>query len=258
NIDSETKTEPEDDYLELTKNKNQVPKVSHLTAEETQIAASVLKIHTANHCNIHNRACLNVDKSKEYHIKITFMMLSTWNKGLATSTEPPTHPLFAYHLLSKKKSSILSSQSLNISSSPPISSSSSILSPTISSPTILSSQPPSSFLFPNSSMLPLFYNNSLQMTPIFNSLHLALIPTPYLARLLMPTIDEFLKLVDENENTDDYYQGFLTKFMQQRISVRILSILSDEKFNNCDVNTIGAQQTLPNNGIICEQATNKG
>ncbi|CAG8791875.1 42846_t:CDS:2 [Gigaspora margarita] len=147
NIDSETETKPEDNCLELTKNKNQVPKVFHLTAKETQIAASVLKIHTANHCNIHNRACLNVDKSKEYHVEITFMMLSTWASEI----------------------------SLNISLSPSILSSSSILSLTISSSTILLSQPST------------------------------LTPTQYIARSLMPTINEFLKLVDENENADDYY-----------------------------------------------------
>jgi len=60
------------------KNKNHVPKVFSLTSVETQMAKNVLEIRTANHCNIHNRACLKRDRSKEDHIEITFMMLSTW------------------------------------------------------------------------------------------------------------------------------------------------------------------------------------
>ncbi|CAG8801476.1 4800_t:CDS:2, partial [Dentiscutata erythropus] len=225
NTDSEIETDMlEDDCLETPKNKNQVPKVSNLTVEETQIAESVLKIRTANYCNIHNRACLNVDKSKEYYIEITFMMLSTWaseiNKGLATPTEPPTHPLFAYNYLSKKRPSLQLSNSDR-----------------------LLSQSSSSCLFPNSYIPTPFYN-PLQMVPTFTSSYSDLEPTPYTTRLSIPTIGEFLKSIDENENTDDYYQSFLLKFEQQRISVRILSKLSNEEFEKCGVDTIGARQTL--------------
>lgn len=62
----------------MPKNKKQVPNTSNLTSEETQMAKNVLEIRTTNHCNIHNRACLNRNNSKENHIEITFMMLSIW------------------------------------------------------------------------------------------------------------------------------------------------------------------------------------
>jgi len=32
-----------------------------------------------------------------------------------------------------------------------------------------------------------------------------------ITKLVMPTIDDFLKQVDEHEGTGDYYQGFLTE-----------------------------------------------
>ncbi|CAG8821809.1 9439_t:CDS:2, partial [Dentiscutata erythropus] len=134
---------------------------------ETQIAESVLKICTANHCNIHNWACLNVDKSKEYHIEITFIMLSTWASeivGLATPTEPPTHPLFAYNHLSKKRPSLQLSNSDR-----------------------LLSQSSSSCLFPNSYIPTPFYN-LLQIVSTFTSSYSDLEPTPYTARLSIPTI----------------------------------------------------------------------
>ncbi|CAG8765435.1 6787_t:CDS:1, partial [Racocetra fulgida] len=41
-----------------------------------------------------------------------------------------------------------------------------------------------------------------------------------------------------------YFQKFLLKFEQQQISVRLLSKLSNEDFNKCGVETIGARQTL--------------
>ncbi|RIB18279.1 hypothetical protein C2G38_2184986 [Gigaspora rosea] len=90
-------------------------------------------------------------------------------------------------------------------------------------------------------------------SPFYNPLHMHsnfispyTIPeqTTYTTKLFIPSIDDFLKLVDEKEDTGDYYQGFLAKFKQQRISVRILSRISDEEFKNCDVDTIGARQTL--------------
>ena len=64
------------------------------------------------------------------------------------------------------------------------------------------------------------------------------------SRTILSTIEDFLKHVDECEGTGDCYQKFLFKFEQQRISVRLLSKLSDENFEKCDVDTIGAKQTL--------------
>ncbi|CAG8608474.1 10973_t:CDS:2 [Racocetra fulgida] len=63
-----SETEIEDNSTESTevhKNKNRIPNISNLTSEETQMAKNVLEIHTANYCNIHNRACLNKDSGKE-------------------------------------------------------------------------------------------------------------------------------------------------------------------------------------------------
>ena len=62
----------------MQKNKKQVQNNSNLTLEETQMAKNILEIRTTNYCNIHNRACLNKNNSKENHIEITFMMLSIW------------------------------------------------------------------------------------------------------------------------------------------------------------------------------------
>lgn len=69
-------------------------------------------------------------------------------------------------------------------------------------------------------------------------------PTSQAIRSTIPTIGNFLKQVDIDEGTNDYYQSFLVKLEQQRISVRIISKLSDEDFEKCGVNTIGARQTL--------------
>jgi hypothetical protein len=63
-------------------------------------------------------------------------------------------------------------------------------------------------------------------------------------RLTTPTISDFLKQIDEYEGTDNYYQSFLVELERQKISVRILSKLSDEEFEKCGVDTIGARQTL--------------
>ncbi|RIB29795.1 hypothetical protein C2G38_2154446 [Gigaspora rosea] len=189
--DSETEFDISDDnILETYKNKNDIPKVSNLTAEETRIAENVTKIHTANHC-------------KENHVEIIFMMLSTWaseiNKGLATPTDPPTHPLFAYQL-SKTKSSNLQLSEPNIPTSIPFS----------------------------SSYMPSPFYNPLHMHSNFISLYSILEQTTYTTKSFIASIDDFLKLVDEKEDTGDYYQGFLAKFKQQRISVRILSRISDK------------------------------
>ncbi|CAG8488829.1 37_t:CDS:1, partial [Cetraspora pellucida] len=104
---------------------------------------------------------------------------------------------------------------------------------------LLSSQPSNSYPFPNSYISPPFYN-PLQMVLTFNSSYSNLEPTSYSTRLSIPTISEFLKSVDENENTDNYYQSFQAKLEQQRISVRILLKLSNEEFKECGIDTIEA------------------
>ncbi|PKY50546.1 hypothetical protein RhiirA4_423825 [Rhizophagus irregularis] len=169
-ICSETETDI-DNPAEEHKNKNRVPKTSSLTSEETQIAKNVSEIRTINHCNIHNRACLNRDNSKENHVEITFMMLSIWasemNKGLATPTNPPTHPLFAYRHPSKTKPSYLQPSAENS-------------------------------LLPSSSYIPFSLYNSLQMFPAPYTAHV-LEQTPTMTTKL-PTISDFLKQIDDNED----------------------------------------------------------
>ncbi|CAB4388078.1 unnamed protein product [Rhizophagus irregularis] len=171
NICSETETDI-DNPAEEHKNKNRVPKTSSLTSEETQIAKNVSEIRTINHCNIHNRACLNRDNSKENHVEITFMMLSIWtsemNKGLATPTNPPTHPLFAYWHPSKTKPSYLQPSAENS-------------------------------LLPSSSYIPFSLYNSLQMFPAPYTAHV-LEQTPTMTTKL-PTISDFLKQINDNEDT---------------------------------------------------------
>ncbi|CAG8803903.1 27600_t:CDS:2, partial [Dentiscutata erythropus] len=45
-----------DNILKIYKNKKDIPKVSNLITEETQIAETFTKIYTANYCNLYNRA----------------------------------------------------------------------------------------------------------------------------------------------------------------------------------------------------------
>ena len=136
---------------------------------------------------------------------------------MATPTEPPTHPLFAYQHSSKAKPSHLQPSELN------------------------------SFSPSSNSYLLLPPYNPLQMFSAFTSPYN---PTNILEQTLtssaltIPTISEFLKQVDEMEGTNNYYQSLLIKLEQQRISVRILSKLTDEDFEKCGVDTIGARQTL--------------
>jgi hypothetical protein len=143
------------------------------------------------------------------------------NKGLATPINPPTHPLFAYRHPSKTKSSYLQ----------PLENSSLSSNPNIPFP---SYNPLSAFPL---SPYPISYVSSFS------------------SRLITPTISEFLKQVDEDEGTNDYYQSFLTKLEEQRISVRILSKLSDEEFEKCGVNTIGARQTIRDYAIRYNNVT---
>ncbi|CAG8620836.1 11552_t:CDS:2, partial [Racocetra fulgida] len=67
---------------------------------------------------------------------------------------------------------------------------------------------------------------------------------PSLQPSFKPTLEDFLKHIDECEGTGNYYHGFLLKFQQQKISIRLLTKLSNEDFEKCDIDTIGAQQTL--------------
>ena len=136
---------------------------------------------------------------------------------MATPTEPPTHPLFAYQHSSKAKPSHLQPSELN------------------------------SFSPSSNSYLLLPPYNPLQMFSAFTSPYN---PTNILEQTLtssaltIPTISEFLKQVDEMEGTNNYYQSFLEGLEKQRISVRILSKLSMEEFEKWGVDTIGAQKTL--------------
>ncbi|CAG8836420.1 15493_t:CDS:1, partial [Racocetra persica] len=57
-------------------------------------------------------------------------------------------------------------------------------------------------------------------------------------------ISEFLKELDEKEETGHYYQNFLEEFEIQRILVRYLRRLTDKQFDKYRVKTISAQQTL--------------
>ncbi|CAG8605993.1 24701_t:CDS:2 [Dentiscutata erythropus] len=121
-LDREPNNNSDDDIVTDLRNKNSIPKTSNLSSLETSIAKNVLEIHKENHCTIHNRPCLNKDGAKENHVEITFMMLSIWaseiNKAIASPTEPPTHPLFAYKYLTKTKvSSQLQSSSIQFNQS---------------------------------------------------------------------------------------------------------------------------------------------
>ena len=130
---------------------------------------------------------------------------------MATPTNPPTHPLFAYRHPSKTKPSYLQLSAENS-------------------------------LLPSSSYIPFSLYNPLQMFPAPYAAHV-LEQTPTMTTKL-PTISDFLKQIDENEGTNNYYQSFLEGLEKQRISVRILSKLSMEEFEKCGVDTIGAQNTL--------------
>lgn len=124
---------------------------------------------------------------------------------------PPTHPLFAYRHPSKTKPSYLQPSAENS-------------------------------LLPSSSYIPFSLYNSLQMFPAPYTAHV-LEQTPTMTTKL-PTISDFLKQIDDNEGTNNYYQSFLEGLEKQRISVRILSKLSMEEFKICGVDTIGVQKTL--------------
>ncbi|PKB99887.1 hypothetical protein RhiirA5_403448 [Rhizophagus irregularis] len=98
-------------------------------------------------------------------------------------------------------------------------------------------------LLPSSSYIPFSLYNSLQMFPAPYTAHVLAEQTPTMTTKL-PTISDFLKQIDDNEGTNNYYQSFLEGLEKQRISVRILSKLSMEEFKICGVDTIGVQKTL--------------
>lgn len=62
--------------------------------------------------------------------------------------------------------------------------------------------------------------------------------------LIQPSIAEFLKQIDETEETGDYYFKFLEGFEKQRIKVRHLCKLSNIQFETCGVTTIGDIETI--------------
>ncbi|CAG8636448.1 11352_t:CDS:2 [Ambispora leptoticha] len=125
--DLESDNNSDDDFIANLKTKNSIPKTLNPSSIESSIAKNVLEIRTKNHCIIYNRPCLNKDGAKENYVIITFMMLSIWaseiNKAMASPTEPPTHPLFAYKYLRKAKiSSQLQSSSMQFDQFQPSSS----------------------------------------------------------------------------------------------------------------------------------------
>ncbi|CAG8730715.1 7774_t:CDS:2, partial [Racocetra fulgida] len=110
--DLESDNNSDNDFIANLKTKNSIPKTLNLSSIESSIAKNVLEIRTKNHCIIHNRPCLNKDGAKENH-----------NKAMASPTEPPTHPLFAYkHLRKAKVSSQLQSSSMQFNQFQPSSS----------------------------------------------------------------------------------------------------------------------------------------
>ncbi|CAG8613399.1 18017_t:CDS:1, partial [Cetraspora pellucida] len=68
-------------------------------------------------------------------------------------------------------------------------------------------------------------------------------PNSYVSPII-PTMAEFLKEIDKREETGHYYQDFLGNFEAQRISVKQLQRLTDERLDQCGVNTIGARETI--------------
>ncbi|CAG8691219.1 16665_t:CDS:2, partial [Racocetra fulgida] len=110
--DLESDNNSDDDFIANLKTKNSIPKTLNPSSIESSIAKNVLEIRTKNHCIIYNRPCLNKDGAKE-----------NYNKAMASPTEPPTHPLFAYKYLRKAKiSSQLQSSSMQFDQFQPSSS----------------------------------------------------------------------------------------------------------------------------------------
>ncbi|CAG8752382.1 26695_t:CDS:2, partial [Gigaspora margarita] len=175
--------------IEAYKNNNRIPNVSNLTSEETQMAKNVLEIRTANYS-------------------------SEMNKGLATSTQPPTHPLFRYQHPSKAKSTNLQFES-NLFSTP---------NPYLSFP---------------------IYNPLQAFSQSYSGSNISE-QTLQTSNSTIPTIKDFLKQVDESEDTGEYYQNLLEGLKQQRVSVQLLSLLSDEDFKECEITTVGDRLTLCN------------
>ncbi|CAG8717900.1 4132_t:CDS:2 [Dentiscutata erythropus] len=85
--------------------------------------------------------------------------------------------------------------------------------------------------------------NPYQTLPHISTQSHTIQSNPYVS-FTLPTMAEFLKEVDEGEETGDHYQSFLEKFNAQRILVKRLKRLTDEEFALCGVETIGERQTL--------------
>ncbi|CAG8702248.1 16434_t:CDS:2 [Cetraspora pellucida] len=117
---------------------------------------------------------------------------------------------------------------------------------------VYSGQPYAVSPFYNSfQMFPLYISSQIYRTPFQTSIQMpsqSAIQTSSQSAtsitMTLPTIGDFLKQVDESEDTGNYYQNFLLKLEQQRILVRLLSKLSDENFEKCGIDTIGARETL--------------
>jgi len=62
--------------------------------------------------------------------------------------------------------------------------------------------------------------------------------------LIQPSMAEFLKQIDETEETGDYYSKFLEGFEKQRIKVKHLCKLNDTQFEACEIVTIRDIETI--------------
>src|SRR6185436_15750053 len=83
-----------------------------------------------------------------------------------------------------------------------------------------------------------------QFYPQYNPFQQQNFCQPETTPLLIPSLAEFLKEIDNKENTNNYYQDFLKEFETQQISVRHLNKLTDEEYIQCGVKTIGARKTI--------------
>ncbi|CAG8659837.1 28532_t:CDS:1 [Dentiscutata erythropus] len=101
---------------------------------------------------------------------------------------------------------------------------------------IFGSQP----FYPHQPLFTIPYNSYQQLS------HISLQPSTsnlYIS-FTLPSMKEFLREVDEKEETGQYYQDFLEKFKMQRVLVKHLSELIDEEFEKCGIDTVGARKTL--------------
>ncbi|CAG8576571.1 20046_t:CDS:2, partial [Racocetra fulgida] len=234
-----------EDYTEKItkyKNKNRVPSISSLSSHDKDIANNVLKIRNAYHCNVHNRLCLNKESYKDLHVEITFMMPSIWASDMAqlTHQSPQVQPI----QLLLPQVQLSPQPKFQLSPQPQ----SQLILPSFSLQHIPLALPPQPTLYnwafgsqtlqSHQPLLSIPYN-SYQMLP-YNSVQPRMNQSnPYIS-FTLPSMDEFLKEVDEREGTSNYYQSFLKKFNKQRVLVKQLQRLMDGEFEQCDVDTVGA------------------